>query len=124
MNNTITTPSRSVPKGKLHVIEVALEAAGTAIALVDQLPSKYRSLADQVIRSASSVPANLAEGRGRSGKDRDYHFRVALGSAREVDVHLRLILAIASVDPQKAQKAIELFDRVRAMTWRLLHPRP
>ena len=103
--------------------QVALEAAGIAIGLVDGLPSKYRSLADQVIRAASSVPANLAEGRGRSGKDRSYHFRVALGSAREVDVHLRLILSIASVDRQETQKAIELFDRVRAMTWRLIHPR-
>jgi len=124
MNNTKTTTSRSVPEGKLHVIEVALEAAGTAIVLVEQLPSKYRSLADQVIRSASSVPANLAEGRGRSGRDRQYHFRIALGSAREVDVHLRLIQAISSVDRQESQKAIELFDRVRAMTWRLMHPRP
>jgi len=123
MNNTKTTTSRSFPTGKFHVIEVALEAAGTAIALVDQLPPKYRSLADQVIRSASSVPANLAEGRGRSGKDRNYHFRVALGSAREVDVHLRLLLAIGSVDRQETLKAIELFDRVRAMTWRLIYPR-
>ena len=123
MNTTKTTTSHSVPKGKLHVVEVALEAAGTAIALVDSLPSKYRSLADQVIRAASSVPANLLEGRGRSGKDRYYHFRVALGSAREVDVHLRLLLAISSVDCSEAAKAIQLFDRVRAMTWRLLHPR-
>jgi four helix bundle protein len=123
MNNTKTTTSRPFPKGKLHVIEVALEAAGIAIALVDHLPSKYPSIADQVIRSASSVPANLAEGRGRFGKDRQYHFRVAFGSAREIDVHLRLILAVASVDRQQTQKAIALFDRVRAMTWRLMHPR-
>ncbi len=50
-------------------------------------------------------------------------FRVALGSAREVDVHLRLLRSIGTVDRQKAANAVELFDRVRAMTWRLLHPR-
>ena len=123
MNTTEESMSRPVPSTNLVVIDVALDAAGTAIALVENLPSKYRCLADQVIRSASSVAANLAEGRARSGKDRAYHFRVALGSAREVDVHLRILLATGTVDRAKAENAIELFDRVRAMTWRLLHPR-
>ena len=40
----------------------ALEAAGIAIALVARVPAPLKSLADQVIRSAASVPANLAEG--------------------------------------------------------------
>ncbi len=123
MNNPEKITSHALPNNNLDVINIALEAVGTAIALVDSVPSKYRSLADQVIRSASSVPANLAEGRGRFGRDRQYHFRIALGSAREVDVHLRLLLAIGTVDSENAQNAIELFDRVRAMTWRLLNPK-
>ena len=123
MNTTENTMSRALTNNNLDVINVALEAAGTAIALVDTIPSKYRSLADQVIRSASSVAANLAEGRGRFGRDRQYHFHIALGSAREVDVHLRLLLAIGTVNSDKAQKALELFDRVRAMTWGLMHPK-
>jgi len=122
MNTTKNPMSRALTNNNLDVINVALEAAGTAIALVDAIPSKYRSLADQVIRSASSVPANLAEGRGRFGRDRQYHFRIALGSAREVDVHLRLLMAIGTVNSENAQNAIDLFDRVRAMTWRLLNP--
>ncbi len=39
----------------------ALEAAGIAIKLVMRVPAPLKSIADQVIRSASSVPANLAE---------------------------------------------------------------
>ena len=105
------------------VLDIALRAAGTAIAIVDRVPTKYRSLADQVIRSASSVPANLAEGHGRAGKDRLYHYRIAYGSAKEVDVHLRLLVSAGSVDRSQTDRALDLFDRVRAMTWRLLNPR-
>ena len=107
-----------------EVLDVALRAAGTAIGLVGHLPTRYRSLADQVIRSASSVPANLAEGHGRIGKSRLHHYRIAYGSAKEVDVHLRLLISTGAIERTRTDEAIELFDRVRAMTWRLLNPRP
>ena len=38
-----------------------------------------RSLADQLRRAVASVPANLAEGSGRVGRDRLHHYRIALG---------------------------------------------
>ena len=81
-----------------------------------------KPLADQVIRSANSVPANLAEGRGRTGRDRLHHWRIAFGSAREVDTHLQLLVASGAVNCRQAEKALHLFDDVRAMTWKMLHP--
>ena len=100
----------------------AVDAAEIAISVVLKVPTPLKSLANQVIRSASSVPANLAEGAGRAGKDRTYHWRVAYGSAKEFDTHLRLLIGAEAVDATRAEQALDLFDEVRAMTWRLLHP--
>ncbi len=100
----------------------ALEAAGAAIKLVMRLPAPLKPIGDQIIRSASSVPANLAEGHGRSGRDRLQFWRYAYASAKEVDSHLRLLAATGAVNRSAAQAALNAFDRVRAMTWRLLNP--
>ena len=69
------------------------------------------------------VSANLAEGHGRFGRDRMQHWRIAYGSAREVDCHLRLLVHAGAIDLKSASKALRLFDEVRAMTWRLVHPK-
>ena len=108
----------------LDALNKAVQAAGIAIALALRVPVQLRSIGDQVIRSASSVAANLAEGHGRSGRDRAHHHRIAYGSAKEVDTHLRLLIATSTVDRARAARALRLFDDVRAMTWRLLHPKP
>ena len=48
-------------------------------------------LRDQMVRAAISIPANLAEGCGRTG-DRELRrfVRIALGSASELEYHLLL----------------------------------
>ena len=102
----------------------ALEAAGIAITLVTRVPAPLKSIADQVIRSASSVPANLAEGHGRTGRDRMHFWRISYASAKEVDTHLRLLARARAIDASAAKTAVLLFDEVRAMTWRLLNPKP
>jgi four helix bundle protein len=100
----------------------ALDAAGLAIQLALTVPAPLKSVADQIVRSATSVPANIAEGHGRTGRDRRHHWRIAYASAKEVDGHLRLLQITGSVAISKAEHARQLFDEVRAMTWRLLHP--
>ncbi len=109
---------------RFDALEKATSAAGIAISLVMRVPAPLKPIADQVIRSASSVPANLAEGAGRSGRDRIHHYRIAYGSAKEVDIHLRLLTGAGAITNAQSTTAIQLFDDVRAMTWRLLHPKP
>ena len=123
MNNQEVIMRNALPTTGLIAHRKALEAAGIAISLVMRVPAPLKSLADQVIRSASSVPANLSEGHGRAGRDRNYHWRIAYASAKEVDTHLRLLTGAGAIDCTQAATAIQLFDEVRALTWRLLHPR-
>ena len=121
MNSQEVTMNNALPKSNLVVTEKAIEAAAQAISLVNRVPTPLKSLADQVIRSAASVPAKLAEGHGRLGRDPAHHWRIAYASAKEVDVHLRILCASGAVPRGKATAVLQNFDEVRAMTWRLLH---
>lgn len=102
---------------------LAVEAASLVLALVKPVPVAYRSLSNQIVRAACSVAANLSEGTGRIGRDRFNLWRIAYASAKEVDTFLQLLVGAGAVDRAQAQRAAELFDQVRAMTWRLLNPK-
>jgi four helix bundle protein len=123
MNNPEVTMHETASATGFDALDKAITAAGLAIRLVMRVPAPLKPIADQVIRSASSVPANVAEGAGRSGRDRAHHWRIAYASAKEVDSHLSLLAISGAVPPGKAMAASQLFDDVRAMTWRLLNPR-
>ena len=121
MNDTEDTMTDANLGNTLIARRKALEAAGISLSLVTSVPAPLKSIADQVVRSASSVSANLAEGHGRVGRDRTHHWRIAYASAHEVDSHLQLLAAAGAIDSARASEAIGLFDEVRAMTWRLMH---
>ena len=50
-------------------------------------------LAKQAMRALASVPLNVAEANGRAGRDRLHHFRIALGSLRELGAALDVAAA-------------------------------
>ena len=50
-------------------------------------------LAKQACRALASVPLNIAEANGRAGRDRLHHFRIALGSLRELGAALDVAAA-------------------------------
>jgi len=116
MNDPEVIMLEALPSTGLTVHHRALEAAGLAMHLVARIPAPYRSLADQVIRAASSVAANLAEGHGRTGRDPLRIWRIAYASANEIDAHLRLLAHARAVNSEQAGHALELFDEFRAMT--------
>ncbi len=123
MNDPEVTMSNAATNTNLIAHTKALEAAGIAIKLVMRVPAPLKPIADQVIRSATSVPANLAEGHGRVGRDRSNHWRIAYASAKEVDSHLKLLAHAGAISQTAARDVMKAFDQVRAMTWRLLNPR-
>jgi four helix bundle protein len=120
-NNPEVTMHETATGFDVH--DKAIKAAGLATGLAMRVPSPLKTIADQVIRSASSVPANIDEGAGRLGRDRAHHWRIAYASAKEVDSHLSLLVISVAVPPGKASTASQLFDDVRAVIWRLLNPR-
>jgi hypothetical protein len=67
MNDPEVTMHNALPRNGLIAHSKALKAAGFTLSLARRVPSPFRSLADQVIRAAASVPANLSEGHGRVG---------------------------------------------------------
>ena len=80
-----------------------------------RMPSFLRT---QLLRAASSVSLNLAEGstRPRGGKDRARFYLIALGSLRESQAALDL-------NPQ-AGGLRELADQLGASLYRLCYPSP
>jgi len=123
MNDPEVAMLDASPTFDLAAHSKALIAAGLAIRLVVRVPAPLKPIAEQVIRAAASVPANLAEGHGRFGRDRQHLWRIAYGSAKEVDSHLRLLALAGAVDAAGAAAAVQAFDGVRAMIWRLLNPK-
>jgi four helix bundle protein len=73
-----------------------------------------------LIRAASSVALNLAEGSGHVGASRKHHWRIAYGSALESSSALGILQAAGKIDQERASEAEALLDRTRAMTWRLI----
>ncbi|MEX1309012.1 MAG: four helix bundle protein, partial [Candidatus Sulfomarinibacteraceae bacterium] len=123
MNNTEVTMHTPPTGTGFDALDKAIQGAQIAVALALKVPAPMKSIGDQLIRAASSVPANLAEGQGRSGRDRLHHYSIAYASAKEVDVRLRILCLSHPAHRGNATTALQLFDDVRAMTWRLLHPR-
>ena len=72
--------------------------------------------ADQMVRAAESIPANIAEGYGR-GLGRDYarFLRVAGASAAELESHLRVAVVTGRMAVARLDPAIARTRRVRAL---------
>ena len=87
--------------------------------LIDQLATRDADLVKQLRRAGASVALNISEASRRVGKDRPHLFRVALGSAAEVAACLEVAVALEYLVEDEVTPALELVDRVRAMTYRL-----
>ena len=101
-------------------LELARRAFVATVHAVKGAQRGWSSLVDQAIRASSSVPLNLSESDGRTGKDRRHLRRVAYASAKETKTALGMLADVEAIDRHKAESAIELMDRVCAMTWKLI----
>jgi four helix bundle protein len=76
----------------LDVWRKAMDLVVGCYKITNQFPrSEVYGLTSQVRRAAVSVPANIAEGNGRSHtKEYLHHLSVAYGSLMEVETHLQI----------------------------------
>ena len=114
---TLTTDGQGRPHG-LRVVSMAEDLAVMTIRAV-QTVRGHRDLLDQLTRAIESVALNLAEGSGRTGRDRAYHHTVAYGSAGESATAIRLLAACGAISGECVDDLIARIDGVRAICWRL-----
>jgi len=82
---------------------------------------KY-DLGQQLRRAAKSVPANIAEGyaKKRSPKEFRSFLTNALGSATEVEVHLKIALRLHYIEESLAHELVEEYEIIGKQLYRLI----
>jgi four helix bundle protein len=103
----------------LQVASVSFEMVSAIRPLVSRIKRHDRSLADQLVRAASSVALNIAEADYSDPGNKRARLFTAAGSANETRAALRLAVAWGYFGPADAQPALALAERVIAMLWRL-----
>jgi len=109
------------PHNRLEAYSVALEMAVRARRLADRIPRGHRSLADQLLRAASTTVLNTAEGANRytAGAKRQ-RYSEARSEGGEVAATAELLLALELAPREECQALQHLAGRVGAMLTRLI----
>ena len=76
------------------------------------LRSRNPDLHRQLRRASSSIALNLAEGSGRAGRDRKHHFRIARGSALEVEACLLVAQAWGALEDNELDTILPGLDEL------------
>jgi four helix bundle protein len=87
------------------------------------LPDYERyELASQIRRACKSVPTNIAEGyaKRRSVKEFKAFLTSALGSANEMEVHLRIAVALNYISETQGQEMIAAYQVIGRQLARLI----
>ena len=83
----------------LRIYPVVLEWVAAVRPMVDRVKRHDRHLADQLVRSTTSVVLNLAEGMGGVGNAKTNHYRIALREMRESVAGIELAQRLRYVRP-------------------------
>lgn len=103
----------------LEVWQKAMDLATLIYEITREFPSDERfGLTNQIRRSATSIPANIAEGFGRlSNPDYLRFLAIARGSLMETETHLLLAERLNYVNAQQIQS----FQHINGQVGRLLN---
>ena len=105
----------------LKVAELSFQLIDELRPLVAEIKRRDRSLADQLMRAASSIALNLAEGELSDGGNQKARFFTAAGSANESRAALRVAIGWRHITPEAATLARQRLDHIVAILWKLTH---
>ena len=107
---------------QLQVWQKAMEMVKEVYLAIAEFPVEERyGLAQQLRRSAVSIPSNIAEGAGRGGEKEFAHFlNISLGSAYEVETQLILANQLNLLSTQQLQKIDIQMQQVQKMLFSLI----
>jgi len=101
---------------KAHALTLGIDRASKRIR-----GSQYASLRNQIFRAASSIPANIAEGRRqKSQKDFGRFLGIALNSSSELEYHLILARDTKNMPEREFLSLVGQTITVRKMLYALL----
>ena|SRR5688572_13911952 len=106
---------------EFHALTNAQRLLSLLRAPLAELRTKDPKLADEARRASRSIVANTAEGSGRLGRDRRHFFSIALGSARELDAHLRIAVGEELLAADAMSEPLAVLDREKGLLWGLTH---
>jgi len=101
---------------RLLVLQIATHTAAEIVAT----PIVQSVLAQQLVRSTSSVPLNIAEGAGRFGRDRLQHYRIAYGSCQEAKTTVEILVLSGHLDRETGRRWWADLHRIGGLLWGLM----
>ena len=106
---------------RLQVWQRARELFVAVDRLTRTFPRSDRGVvAGQLRRSAFSIPANIAEGCGKSSVKETVRFlQIAAGSVTETENHLLLATEVGYIHPRTSDALVEQTAAIRRMLYRL-----
>jgi four helix bundle protein len=105
----------------LRVWEKAHQIAVESYRVTQSFPrEEANGMTSQIRRSATSVPANIAEGCGRGGGGLIRFCRIAAGSAMELDYHLLLAKDVGLLPSESYELLSRQVIQLRQMLGRFI----
>ncbi len=110
---------------KLDVYQASTEFLAISFSIIQNMPSGYAFLSDQLKRASLSIPLNIAEGNGKFtgyplGADKAKFYHIARGSPTECGAILDAAHIMKVLDSKQWQTGKFLLTRIVSMLCKML----
>ncbi|MFW6202274.1 MAG: four helix bundle protein [Gemmatimonadota bacterium] len=100
--------------------KAATAYVAATVEVVERIPRRRAFIADQLLRAATSIPLNIAEGAGEyRRREKARFYRIARRSATESAAILDVLATMQMIDESTFHGQKELLDRITAMLTRM-----